>query len=109
MGIGNTEMNRKEKSMDTFYWLTAALIVSVSAICGTILLRERMRIKALNAHNVKREKAYREIAAECARWRIAYEQEHGERIACESLIAVQKMIYGKRKVADCGGKIGGKK
>lgn len=95
--------------MDMFYWLTAALILTVSSICGTILLRERMREKALAAYNVKREKAYTELAKECAKWRMAYEQEHAERISCEALIAVQKMVYGKRKVAEVGGKIGGKK
>ena len=54
--------------MDTFYWLTAALIFAVSAICGTILLRERMHEKALAAYNVRREKEYRQIEKERDTW-----------------------------------------
>ena len=95
--------------MDTFYWLTAALIVSVSAICGTILIREKMREKAMEAYNFRGEKEYQQIEKERDAWHLAYEQEHGERIASDAMVKVAKMVYGKKNVADMGGKIGGKK
>lgn len=95
--------------MDTFYWLTAALIFSVSSICGTLLVREKMRNRALESYNIRNEKEYQQIEKERDAWRWAYEQEHGEVIACHALINVQNMVYGKKKVADMGGKIGGKK
>lgn len=95
--------------MDTFYWVTAALIFSVSAICGAILLRERMRTRALEAYDFRREHEYRQIEKERDAWHLAYEQEHGERIASDAMVAVTKMVYGKNKVKDMGGKIGGRK
>ena len=95
--------------MDIFYWLTNALILTLSAVCGTILIRERMREKAQERYNIRREKEYQQIAKERDSWRMAYETEHGERLACEALLKVQDMVYGRKKVKDMGGKIGGKK
>ena len=94
--------------MDTFYWLTAALIFSVSAICGAILLRERMRTRALEAYDFRREDEYRQIARERDAWRLAYEQEHGVKVAQQATIEVQRILLRNKKVKDCGGHVGGK-
>lgn len=94
--------------MDTFYWLTAALILTLSSVCGTLLLRERMRKKAIDSYDFRREYEYRQIARERDAWRMAYEQEHGIKVAQQATIEVQQILLRNRKVKDCGGHVGGK-
>lgn len=89
---------------DIWLWLTGALLVSVCAVCGTMLICTKMRCKALENYNFRKEHAYQQIAAERDAWRDAYEYEHGERVSCQSLLRVQTLILRKIKVLPGGKK-----
>ena len=51
---------------------------------------------------------YRQIARERDAWRMAYEQEHGIKVAQQATIEVQQILLRNKKVKDCGGHVGGK-
>ena len=84
--------------------LIGALIFTVASICGAILIREKIRKKALEDYDFRREKEYRQIEKERDEWIATYEWEHGLRIADEAIIRVQTIILDKTKVRDLGGR-----
>lgn len=83
--------------MDVWVWMTGATLVATSAICGTILLREKMRSKALADYDFRKEHEYKQIAAERDAWYEAYESEHARCISDEALLRVQKLILNHAK------------
>ncbi len=94
--------------MSFFWWLAVVFFVGVALVEGAILIREHMRKKAIDSYDFRREYEYRQIARERDAWRMAYEQEHGIKVAQEATIEVQQILLRNKKVKDCGGHVGGK-
>lgn len=96
------------KDMSFFWWMAFAFFGCAIIVGGTLLLREVIRKKAIDNYNFRREQEYKQIAKERDAWRMAYEAEHGIKIAHEATIQVQNILLRNKKVNDCGGHVGGK-
>lgn len=94
--------------MSFFWWLAFVFFGCAVIVGGTILMREYMRKKSMDDYDFRREREYQQIAKERDRWLAAYEQERGIRIGYEATIQVQTTILASKKVADVGGRVGGK-
>ena len=94
--------------MSFFWWLAVVFFVGVALVEGAILIREHMRKKAIDSYDFRREDEYRQIARERDAWRMAYEKEHGIKVAQATTIEVQRILLRNKKVKDCGGHVGGK-
>lgn len=94
--------------MSFFWWLAVVFFVGVALVEGAILIRERMRKKAIDSYNFRREDEYLQIARERDSWRRAYEKEHDIKVAQQATIEVQRILLRNKKVKDCGGHVGGK-
>jgi len=94
--------------MSFFLWLAVVFFVGVALVEGAILIRERMRKKAIDSYDFRRESEYQQIAKERDAWRLAYETEHGIKVAQAATIEVQQILLRNKKVKDCGGHVGGK-
>lgn len=94
--------------MSFFWWLAVVFFVGIALVEGAILIRERMRKKAIDSYDFRRESEYQQIAKERDAWRLAYETEHGIKVAQAATIEVQQILLRNKKVKDCGGHVGGK-
>ena len=94
--------------MSFFWWLAVVFFVGIALVEGAILIRERMRKKAIDSYDFRRESVYQQIAKERDAWRLAYETEHGIKVAQAATIEVQQILLRNKKVKDCGGHVGGK-
>lgn len=88
--------------MDMWLWMTGAFLVGVGAICGTMLICEKIRKRALENYDFRREKAYKQIEKERDEWILTAWHERGVRIAYETRLHVANKVYGNKKVRECG-------